>query len=293
MDKKILITGATGAMGGLMCKTLVENQYNVVGTTRSLTGKRASIAKELQSAGVQLVEMDITDDSSVNQAVAEAIRFLGGLDVVINNAGIGTIGIQEFFTVEEMHQVFDVNVYGVQRVMRATLPQLRNQGQGTVIHISSGIGRLTFPFYGTYCASKYALEAIAESYRAELTGLGIESCFIEPGAMPTEFLDVMLQLQPQDQSRSQAYGEMIHVPQAAMAGLQQALQANPHQQPQKVVDAIVDLLAMPFGKKPFRTVVDYTFLKEPVEAYNDLLHEITRQLYVTNGMEGMLSLNQE
>lgn len=292
MNKKILLTGATGAMGFLMCKTLVENQYNVVGTTRSVTGKRESIAKELQSVGVQLVEMDITDDTSVNQAIEAAIRLLDGLDVVINNAGIGTIGIQEFFTIEDMHQVFDVNVYGVQRVMRATLPQLRKQEQGTVIHISSGIGRLTFPFYGTYCASKYALEAIAEGYRAELAGFGIESCIIEPGAMPTEFLDIMLQSQPKDKKRSQAYGDMINVPQAAMEGLQQALQANPNQHPQKVVDAIVDLLAMPFGKKPFRTVVDYTFLKEPVEAYNDLLHDITRQLYTANGMEGMLRLNQ-
>ena len=77
-----------------------------------------------------------------------------------------------------------------------------------------------------------------------------------------------------------------------MEGLQQALAANPEQNPQKVVDAIVDLLAMPFGTKPFRTVVDFTFLKEPVDKYNNLLHEITRELYAANGMEGMLSLNQ-
>ncbi|MCB0282639.1 MAG: SDR family oxidoreductase [Calditrichae bacterium] len=292
MNKKILITGATGAMGFLMSKTLVENQHNVVGTTRSVSGKREAIAKELQSSGIKLIEMDVTDDSSVHQGVEEAVQLLDGIDVVINNAGIGTIGIQEFFSVEDMHKVFDVNVYGVQRVVRAALPHLRKQGQGTVIHISSGIGRLTFPFYGTYCASKYALEAIAESYRAELAGFGIESCIIEPGAMPTEFLDVMLQLQPKDESRSQAYGDLIHVPQAAMEGLQQALQANPNQDPQKVADAIVNLLAMPFGKKPFRTVVDYTFLKEPVEAYNTLLHDITRKLYVANGMEEMLNLNQ-
>jgi NAD(P)-dependent dehydrogenase (short-subunit alcohol dehydrogenase family) len=152
---------------------------------------------------------------------------------------------------------------------------------------------LTFPFYGTYCASKYALEAIAEGYRAELAAFGIESCIIEPGAMPTEFLDGMLQLQPtDDDTRSQAYGDLVHVPQAGIEGLQQALQANPNQDPQKVADAIVELLAMPFGEKPFRTVVDYTFLKEPVEAYNTLLHDITRQLYTANGMGDMLNLNQ-
>jgi NAD(P)-dependent dehydrogenase (short-subunit alcohol dehydrogenase family) len=279
-------------MGFLMCKTLSENGHKVVGTTRSMTGKKEAVAKELQAAGVQMVEMDVTDDASVNQGVAEAVQMLDGLDVVVNNAGIGTVGIQEFFTVEDMHKIFDVNVYGVQRVMRAALPYLREQEQGTVIHISSGIGRLTFPFYGTYCASKYALEAIAEGYRAELAGFGIESCIVEPGAMPTEFLDGMVQLQPHDEERSQAYGEMIHIPQAGIEGLQQALAANPEQNPQKVIDAIVDLLAMPFGKKPFRTVVDFTFLKEPVDKYNSLLHEITRQLYAANGMEGMLSLNQ-
>ncbi len=292
MSKNILITGATGAIGFLMGKTLAEQQYNVVGTTRSLTGKREAMVKELQASGVQVVEMDVTNDTSVNQGVEAAVQHLGGLDVVINNAGIGTVGIQEFFTVEEMQKVFDVNVYGVQRVMRATLPHLRAQEQATVMHISSGLGRLPFPFYGVYCASKYALEALAEAYRAELTGFGIESCIIEPGAMPTEFLDIMLQLQPKDEARSQAYGDMIHIPQAGMEGLQQMLAANPNQHPQKVADAIIDLLAMPFGQKPFRTVVDYTFIKEPVDTYNNLLHDITRQLYTANGMDDMLSLNR-
>lgn len=292
MSRKIIITGASGGIGKLTSIALAKKGSRVVGTMRSLKGKNAEVTEELKAAGVQLVEMDVTNIASVNQGVETAIQLLGGLDVVINNAGIGTIGIQEFFTVEDMHKVFDVNVYGVQRVMRATLPHLRKQSQSTVIHISSGIGRLTFPFYGTYCASKYALEAMAESYRAELAGFGIESCIVEPGAMPTEFLDVMLQLQPKDEERSMTYGEMIHIPKAGMEGLQQLLQTIPDQHPQKVADAIVDLLAMPFGKKPFRTVVDYTFLKEPVEAYNKLLHDITRQLYTANGMEDMLKLNK-
>ena len=292
MSKKILITGATGALGYLMCNTLVKNKHQVVGTTRSATGNRKDLVQELQSNGVQVIEMDITNEKSVNQGIDAAAELMGGLDVVINNAGIGMIGIQEFFTVEDMQKVFDVNVFGVQRVMRAALPHLRKQKQSTIIHISSGIGRLTFPFYSAYCASKYALEAIAEGYRAELVGFNIESCIIEPGAMPTEFLDTMLQLKPKDDDRNQAYGEMVHIPEQAMKGLQEALKSNPNQNPQKVADSIVELLEMPFGKKPFRTVVDYTFLKEPVDAYNKLLHEITRNLYAANGMEGMLSLNQ-
>ncbi|MEM7183705.1 MAG: SDR family oxidoreductase [Spirochaetota bacterium] len=291
MDKKVFVTGATGAMGFLMCKSLTENNCKVVGTTRSFSGKREKTVGELRELGVHLVEMDITNDDSVNQAVAEAKQHLDGLDVVINNAGVGAIGIQELFSTQDMHKIFDVNVYGVQRVMRAAIPYLRERQQSTVIHISSGIGRLTFPFYSTYCASKYALEALAEGYRAELVSFGIESCIIEPGAMPTEFLDSMLQLQPKDESRSKSYGDMASIPEAALKGLQEALSENPKQKPQVVVDTLVDLLNKPFANKPFRTVVDFTFLKEPVDAYNKILHEITKDLYTINGMEEMLSLN--
>lgn len=290
--KKVLLTGATGAMGALMCKSLIKKGHKVVGTTRSLNGNRAEVARELQSLGINLVEMDVTNDESVKQAIDEVAKILDGLDVVINNAGIGVIGIQEFFSVDDMHKVFDVNVYGVQRVMRAAVPHLRKLKQSTVIHISSGIGRLTFPFYSTYCASKYALEALAEGYRAELAGFGVETCIIEPGAMPTEFLDTMVKLQPKDNGRVGAYGEMVSIPEMAMKGLQEALKENPSQNPRAVAAKLVELVEGPFGQKPFRTVVDFTFLKEPVDKYNELLHEITKSLYEANGMGDMLSLNK-
>ena len=290
--KKIFLTGATGAMGALMCKTLVKSGHKVVGTTRSLTGNRAEISKELQSLGINLVQMDVTNDESVNKAVGEAAKILDGIDVVVNNAGIGAIGIQEFFSVADMHKIFDVNVYGVQRVMRAAIPYLKKQKESTVIHISSGIGRLTFPFYSTYCASKYALEALAEGYRAELAGFGIETCIIEPGAMPTEFLDTMVKLQPRDESKVQSYGEMVSIPEMAMKGLKEALKGNPNQNPQTVANKLAELIDGPHGKKPFRTVVDFTFLKDPVDRYNELLHEITKNLYFANGMGDMLKLNK-
>ena len=293
MSKKILITGATGAMGFLMCKTLVENGHKVIGTTRSMAGAKETSSKKLQSMGVDVVEMDVTDESSVNKGVEQALELLDGLDVLINNAGVGSVGIQEFFTADDMQKIFDVNVFGVQRVMRATLPILREQGHGTIVHMSSCIGRITFPFYSTYCASKYALEAIADGYRAELSRFGIESCIIEPGAMPTEFLDTMLKLQPTDDERSQSYGDLIHYPKAGLEGLQQLLDDTPMQNPQKVVDALVELLAMSFGTKPFRTVVDFTGVSEPISQYNELLHKTTRDLYTWNGIDGMLSLNKE
>ena len=98
MSKKILITGATGAMGFLMCKTLADSGHQVVGTTRSAAGRREAVSKELQSMGVRSVEVDVTEVASVNKGIGQAIQMLDGLDVLINNAGIGSVGIQEFFT---------------------------------------------------------------------------------------------------------------------------------------------------------------------------------------------------
>lgn len=289
MSKRILITGASGGFGFLACQTLIEKGHKVVGTMRSTADKNEQVAKDLQAIGVGLVEMDVTDEGSVNQGVKQAIEQLGGLDVLINNAGVGAMGLQEMFTPEDMQKVFDVNVFGVQRVMRAVLPTLRKQGNGTILQISSCIGRLSGPFYGTYSASKWALEAIAESYRNELAAFGIESCVIEPGGMPTAFLDGMLR--PSDTERNQNYGEMAHVPEVALAGFEQALEANPRQRPEAVAQAIGDLLDKPHGQKPFRTVVDYMGMGEPVQAYNDLLHTITKQVYTAFGSGDMLSLN--
>ncbi len=290
MNKKILITGASGGFGFLVSKALTEKGHKVVGTMRSTAGKNLQVAQDLNALGVELVELDVTDDMSVRSGVERAIKILGGLDVIINNAGVGSMGIQELFSVEDMQKVFDVNVFGVQRVLRAVLPTFRAQGSGTILQISSCIGRITFPFYGVYSASKWALEALAENYRTELSGFGIESCIIEPGGMPTTFMDALLR--PSDTGRAEAYGDMAHAPEASLKAFHDALEANPMQRPQKVADSIAELLDLPFGKKPFRTVVDYMGMGEPVQEYNNLLHRITKDIYTGFGTEGMLSLNK-
>ncbi len=289
MNKNILITGASGAFGALTCKTLTQNGYQVVGTMRSAKGKNEAIAQELKSAGVKIVEMDVTDESSVNKGVDQAIALLGGLDVVFNNAGVGANGIQELFTAEDLQLVFDVNVFGVQRLMRAVLPHFRAQGRGTILHTSSCIGRVTTPFLSVYSASKYALESLAEGYRAELSGFGIESCIIEPGGMPTGFMGTMLS--PSDSART-GYESMAGMPEVALNGYVQYVESIPEQRPQKIADVVLDLLNLPHGEKPFRTVVDFSGLKAPIEHYNSVLDQTTRQIYTANGVEGLLALNK-
>lgn len=291
MRKKILVTGASGAFGSQTCIQLAEYGHQVVGTMRSIHGKNEFIANELTSKGVVLVEMDVTDEESVNSAVTSAIDKMGGLDTIFNNAGIGANGILECFTSNDILKMFDVNVFGVQRLMRAVLPHLRKQGKGTIIHTSSCIGRITTPFLASYCASKYALESLAEGYRAELSGFGIESCIVEPGGFPTAFMSGMIQ--PSDTQRMNAYGEMASIPEASIKGYVAYVESIPEQRPERVAEAVLNLVNTPFGEKPFRTVVDFSGLKQAIERYNEILNHTTKLIYTANGLVNLLNLNKD
>lgn len=287
--QKVMITGIAGGFGKPTARALLERGYQVAGTVRSREGKNADTVAELKAAGASIIAMDVTDTASTERGISEAIERLGGLDVLFNNAGIGSYGIQELMSPEDMARVFDVNVMGVQRVMRAALPHMRGQGRGTVLYTSSLIGRIATPFYGTYSASKWALEAIVECYRTELSGFGIESCIIEPGAMPTAFFDGMVA--PEDPDREAQYGEFATVPAMSAAGLAQMLEATPDQRPERIAEAVVALLEKPFGQKPFRTVVDHVGVGPQIERYNDVLHDVTRIVMTDFGIEDMLKLN--
>lgn len=291
MRHKILITGASGAFGSLACIQLAENGHQVVGTMRSIQGKNQSLANELKSKGVALVELDVTNDESVNTGVKAAIEHMNGLDTVFNNAGIGANGILECFTADDIKKLFDVNVFGTQRLMRAVLPHLRQQRKGTIIHTSSCIGRVTTPFLASYSASKYALESLAEGYRAELSVFGIESCIVEPGGFPTGFMHGMIT--PSDTGRLNQFGDMAKLPQTSLNDYVAYVESIPEQRPERVAEAIVNLVNTPFGEKAFRTVVDFSGLKQPIENYNKVLIDTTKAIYKANGMNNLLNLNKE
>jgi len=143
---KVLITGIAGGFGKPTALALLARGHAVAGSVRSRVGRNADTVRELEAAGARIVEMDVTDTASTEAGVAEANAALGGLDVLFNNAGIGSYGIQELMSPGQMTRVFDVNVTGVQRVMRAALPHMRAQGRGTVLYTSSLIGRIATPF---------------------------------------------------------------------------------------------------------------------------------------------------
>ena len=288
MSQKVLITGASAGFGKLTTQTLLEKGHTVVASMRGVDGKNKETADELKAAGASVVEIDVTDEASVGQGVKAATEAAGGLDVVVNNAGVGVLGLQETFEIDDWKKVFDVNVFGVQRMNRAVLPQMRAQGSGLIVYVSSLLGRMTLPFYGPYNATKWALEAMAENYRTELSGFGVDQCIVEPGGYPTKFQDGLIM--PGDSSRNEEYGDLAHAPKAALEGFEQALAANPAQNPQDVADAIADLIETPPGQRSFRTAVDKMGMGDPITGYNQQLAQITEGIYGAFGMEGMLKL---
>ena len=285
---KIIITGASGGFGALTVKSLLNQNHDVSATMRNVNAKNKEIADELAKKGARIIEMDVTSDDSVENGVAQAIDQMGGLDIVINNAGVGVLGIQENFTIDDFRRLFEVNVFGVQRVIRAALPTLRKQGAGLLIHVSSLLGRMALPFYGPYNASKWALEAMAENYRMELSGFGVDSCLVEPGGYPTSFMDALIK--PSDESRNEGYGELVHAPKQLFENFEGALASNPAQDPQHVADAIANLIDTPPGQRPVRTVVDNMGMGVHIEPYNDQLDRIHEGIFGAFGMGDMLKL---
>jgi NAD(P)-dependent dehydrogenase (short-subunit alcohol dehydrogenase family) len=288
MSKKILVTGAGSGFGKLITQTLLKNGHTVIATLRNIGGRNKARAEELKQAGAHIVEMDVTNDESVERGIKTAHNLAGDLDAVINNAGVGVLGIQETFTPDDWKRVFDVNVFGVHRVNRAILPFFRKKEEGLLVHISSLLGRMTIPFYGPYNASKWALEALAENYRIELSGFGVDVCIIEPGGYPTTFVDNLIR--PSDSNRIAAYGAFAQVPQLSLENFEKAMAANPAQNPQNVANAVAKLVNTPAGERPFRTVVDVMGMGAAVEPYNKQLADITTQIYNAFGMGDMLKL---
>lgn len=183
--KVVLISGASGGLGQAAAVRLARRGHRVYGTSRRATFPDSDAAQ----AGPWLIPMDVTDDVSVERAVAFVVEREGRLDVVVNNAGVGVAGSIEDTSVEEAKAQLDTNFFGVHRVCRAVLPTLRKQGNGLIVNISSIAGLVTIPFQGFYSASKYALEALTDALRMEVGPFGIAVSLIEPGDFRTGFSD--------------------------------------------------------------------------------------------------------
>jgi len=153
--------------------------------------------------------------------------------------------------------LFEVNVFGVQRMLRAVLPSFRRQGEGLVVNIGSILGRVTFPFLGLYGASKFAVEALTESYRYELSQLGVDVVLVQPSAYPTNFFASLQQ--PADAARVEAYGEIGAIPAKMLETFKGMLEGENGPNPQDVAKAIMRLVEQLKGSRPARTIVGQPF----------------------------------
>ena len=253
MDSKqvVLITGASTGFGRLFAETLARHGHTVFATMRDPAGRNATNASEIRALAkkealpLHVLELDVTKDASVEQAVRTSIEQAGRMDVVINNAGYGLIGLAEAVTTEQAQQIMDTNFFGVVRVNRAVLPYMRRQRGGLLLHISSGAGRVVFPSFGFYCATKFALEALAEAYHYELAPQGIESSIVQPGAYQTAVFGNLVKAA--DEARTSTYGVANQFPGKINARL-----TTTAGNPQEVADAVLQIVETPVGQRKLR-----------------------------------------
>jgi NAD(P)-dependent dehydrogenase (short-subunit alcohol dehydrogenase family) len=257
--KNIIITGSSNGFGLKAAKDFADKGFQVYATMRNPNGKNAGAKAELEthSTQIKVVDMDVTNDASVKEAMANILAEAGKVDILINNAGIMYLGITEAFSVEQAKFQMETNYFGAIRVMQAILPSMRKAGAGLIINTSSLVGRMSPPFFGTYTATKHALEGYSQALRYEVSPFGVDIVLVEPGPFGTGLL--ASGQAPAHSEVLASYGDLAGVPAAMGDNFAQMLQSENAPDPQWVVDAYLKLADLPFGSRPTRTVVGITW----------------------------------
>ncbi len=285
-QKVILITGTNSGFGWLAAGSCAALGHKVFATMRDINGRNAEKAKKLgQQANIEVLDVDVTNGKSVTDAVSAVIKKEGKIDVIVNNAGIYVTGIAETFTDGDLEKVMDVDVLGPWRFIRAALPQMRKQGEGLIINISSVAGRFSFPFQTVYNGAKFAIEGLTEGLHYEVRPLGVDIVLVQPGAFPTEVWGKIGT--GSDTTVIAGYGALAKVPEQIGAGVQQMFK-NMKPDPQLVADAIIQLINSPKSTRPLRTVVD-----PATGSFSEIANKNVKEQYenflAAFGMKEMLS----
>ncbi len=255
--KAILITGCSSGFGKLMAESYARKGAKVFATMRNLPRPEADELRELakeENLDLHVIEIDVADDAQVAAGVAEAERINGGgLDVLVNNAGISTAGPIEIQDMQATHLLFDTNVYGPHRMARAVLPGMRARKSGQIFNVTSQLGRVMVPGFGQYSPTKFALEAMSEQMAYELVPHNIEVTIIEPGGYPTAIWEnanrlTLGLLERADERHLDGYPMMIEQ-------LRQRGSGGGSTDPMDVPNAIAQIIAMPPGTRPLRKPV--------------------------------------
>jgi NAD(P)-dependent dehydrogenase (short-subunit alcohol dehydrogenase family) len=268
----IVITGTSSGFGLLSATAFAAQGHRVWATMRNADGSNREHKELLEAArgDIRVVDMDVADDASVEAAIAQVIESDGKVDVLINNAGIMYIGHTEAYSVEQAHEQMNVNYYGVIRTTQAVLPTMRRAGRGLIINTSSTAGRVAYPYFGTYGATKFALEAYSQSLRHEMVPHGIDIAIVEPGPFPTNLIN---SVQPEARRHVlDDYGPLADVPAGMLAYFTDFFNTDAAPDNQLVVDAYLALVAAEPGDRPARThvgiehgVIEINRLTQPIQ----------------------------
>ncbi len=280
----ILITGCSTGFGHQSATYFAQQGHRVWATMRGVNGKNKEAAEALRkfatdgSHQLEVLELDVVSDDSVQKAVAHIEQSDGVVDVLINNAGVGFSGAIEALTADAVLQQLNINVVGCFRAAKAVLPMMRKNKSGLIVQLSSVAGRGAFPGFGAYHASKWGLEGMSESMRYELAPLGIDVVIVEPGPFATHFFPNLVP--SEDNGVAESYA---HVNEFLDGFGQQVAELfkdkNAPTDPMLVVEAIAKLVDMPAGTRPLRTIVGLDF---GFQAINDATEPIRKA-----GLESM------
>lgn len=255
--KSILITGCSTGFGRMMAEKYAREGAKVFATMRNLPRPEGDELVAMAAADeldLHVIQIDVTDDQQVIDGVAEAERINGGaLDVLINNAGISVAGPIEIQDMEATQLIFDTNVFGPQRLMRAALPAMRAAKSGQIFSITSQLGRVMLPGFGQYSPTKFALEAMSEQIAYELVPHNIDVTIIQPGGYPTEIWANSTRmtlglLERADEKHLAGYPAMIERLRSGSGG-------GGSTNPMDVPNAIAEIIGMPAGTRPLRRAV--------------------------------------
>jgi NAD(P)-dependent dehydrogenase (short-subunit alcohol dehydrogenase family) len=265
MKQVIVVTGASSGFGALAARALADAGHTVYASMRETQGRNAAQVKAAEEyattrkVDLRTTELDVASQESADSAIRKIVEQDGRLDVVVHNAGHMVFGPAEAFTPEQFAELYDVNVLSTQRVNRAALPQLRKQGRGLLVWVSSSsVAGGTPPYLAPYFAAKAGMDALAVQYARELVLWGIESSIIVPGAFTKGTNHFAHAGVPADKARLseyeagpyKGYGKKIQEAFAAIVPDDADVSA--------VAAAIVKVVDAPFGKRPFRVHIDPT-----------------------------------
>lgn len=254
MKKIVLVTGTSTGFGKLITQTLSKEGHTIIAAMRGVNDKNLAAAQELAALpGVDVVELDVTSDTSVQEAFEKSLAKYGHIDVLVNNAGLAGFGVTEAYTLDQVKRLFEVNFYGVLRTYNAVLPSMRARKDGLIINLSTGASGFTLPFMVPYMASKFAMEALTEGFQHELKDYGIENVSIQSGVYPTEMnTGVKPGVNADREDIVVAYGNAATDAFNAMGQSLFGKMAEFKMDPQTIADGVLELISKEKGTRPLR-----------------------------------------